>query len=184
MRRTASQLAAGVAHWLALWLAAATLIGCCCCTPDGSLLPEPSPWTPFQSAEGNFRVLFPAPVNETVTDDGKEHRFTASYRQGRRLLRAAYELDYDPTVTIADRFKAVAAMPGVSQVRLADIKLGDHPGMQADYILQDGGTTLEFRHRIYHVGGTSYQVMAVMHRGEEAQSDIDKFMNSFRLLSE
>ena len=140
-------------------------------------------WLPFESKDGNFKVEFPAKHKSTTSADGKEHRFTTEYRGGRRVLRVGYELDADVGVSIANRFKEVERLPKVrGPVKVTTIKFGKHPAMEATYQMGEGPRAIMFRHRIYHVGTTSYQVIAAMQTGENGQKDAERFLASFQLL--
>jgi hypothetical protein len=168
--------------WLIVILAAAVALPGC---PRFAGPVQPKPWVAFESKEGKFKALFPIQPSHKTSGDGREHRYTADYRNGARVLRVAYELDYDSSITLADRFEAVANMEGVrGDVRTVEISLGGHPGMEAEYEIVDDESTIVMRHRIYHVGTTSYQVLAGMFKGEDAHQDVERFFQSFELLPE
>jgi hypothetical protein len=141
-------------------------------------------WVPFESREGNFKALFPVPPTHTTTADGKEHRYTAQLRRGRLLLRAAYEHGYDTSIPVARRFAEIAKLPDVrGAITPAAVSLAGRPGMEATYEMMDAADAFVVRHRIYHVGRTSYQVQAVAAKSERAEAEIDRFFSSFQFLS-
>lgn len=166
-----------------LLISAASLVLCCTgCGPKN----EPTPaanWSVYKYPEGGCKVLFPVPPSYTVSSDGKEQRHTAQYREGKRLLRVSFERDFDTSVPIANRFAEVAKLPKVrGAVTTSNVVLGPHQGMEAKYAMETEGKTLNFRHRIFHVGTSSYTLMSVTAVGENADGDIERFFGSLELL--
>ena len=166
-----------------LWVA--VLGAVTACVPSGPA--RDAEWVPFTSEEGGFRALFPVAPTHKTSADGREHRYTAQYARGSRLLRASYELDYDTSVSLEDRFAAVGRSADVQgPVNPAAVTIDGNAGMEATYKMVSGSTTATMRHCIFHVGTTSYQLLAVMtERGQDADADAEaeRFFGSFELLT-
>lgn len=162
------------------------LTGCCCPTiplapqPGGSSLDQP--WTEFTSTEGNFRALFPTDPTHATSDDGREHRHTSQVRGGMLLFRIAYELNAGVELSPEERMRITTESLAAKAVQITPLTLQGHPGAEARYQTRDGRDTFHFRHRVYHVGDTSYQVMVVVANEEEAEAESNRFFDSFELI--
>jgi hypothetical protein len=172
MRSRTTEVAFPPVATSALLLAAAMVLAC------GS-----GEWVAFESPEGGFRVEFPVKPTHTTSADGQEHRYTAQYGLADGLLRASYELDFDTTTTIESRIAAIESAPAVTRFTgPVTVTVGGHPGLEASYEMEEGGTSFAMRHRIFHVGTTSYQLQAVIEEGQSAEPDVERFFASFALL--
>jgi len=143
---------------------------------------QPAPWMTFTSAEGNFKTQFPASPTHSLSSDSLEHRFTAQYANGARLLRVGYEHNSNQNDTLADRIERLSALSTTGKVTSVAISRDGHPGMEATYDMLSGEHTFIVRHRIYVSETTSYQVISVMLKGENAAADTRKFFAAFRIL--
>ena len=157
--------------------------GCCCPMPIWTGQNANKPWFPFTSVEGNFRTSFPTEPTHTTSDDGLEHRYTSQIRRGLLLFRASYELNADLQTTPKERLELTTKTMAAENVTIETLDLQGHPGAEATYTTRDEGTVVRLRHRVYQVGDTSYQVMAVMANGERADAEANRFFQSFQLIN-
>ena len=181
---------------LMLVLITALLFGGCG-TPPATPSPTPAPdWKTFCSKEGGFSVLLPGTPGEAVERIGlnefvvENHVFTGAYKP------IAYQVAYFDWPA-----KARAATPDErldwlhnqlfkdklhNVVSNQKIKLSDrHPGRETAYkepqsqtISVDAMSTL----RLYMVNERMYQVRVMAPLSSALSSDLQRFLDSFRLL--
>jgi len=158
----------------ALWVCALGLmlaaVGC------GRVPASTAGWNTYTFSQGNCRVRLPVPPVQSTSDDGLETRETALYRGGLRFLRVSYEFVGNTNETYDTRFERVKNLPGVrGEFRVTPVALGPHRGAEARYEMRHEGGTNIHRHRLYDIGGTSYQVLAVYDQYEDAEQDVEAF---------
>ena len=158
--------------------ACCALVGCCCGVPPNS---SSSP-KPFTSQPGNFRASFPTEPTHHTSDDGLEHRYTSETRRGRVVFRASYELNAGIVVSPAERMQITTDELGAQDVTIRSLILQGFPGAEARYSTHDPDGTIHVRHRVYHVGDTSYQVIVGWEDGLEVTEAANRFFNSFELI--
>ena len=166
----------------ALVAASIWVSGCCC-----PVLPQPAPsstnpWSSFSSTEGNFRASFPTKPSHTASNDGREQRYTSQVWDGQLLLRVAYELNAGVEISPEERLEVTTKTLGAQNVSILPLTLQGHAGAEAIYKTREGRDTFHFRHRIYHVGETSYQVMVVVANAQRADAEAERFFATFELL--
>lgn len=175
--RAARRIGAGLP-----WIVVCLLAGC------GQMIPSPvasfTVWAEFKSQEGGFRASFSGVPEHTTSDDGKEHRYTSQYRGGKRALRVAYEHDFDTSIPVAARLEKIKEEMQPSKAETREVELEGHPGMELSIEFERDGSPWKARIRYFHVGTTSYGLLAFAERGEDAEADFRQFFASVRLIGE
>ena len=145
--------------------------GCCCSAvaPNANTNAN-SDWHEFTSVDGNFRADFPEAPDHTMSADGLEHRYTTQ------------ESEANPTITPVEKLEFVVDEIADAGATVRPLEVSGYAGAEARYTLPEGGTNMFVRHRIYHAGGTAYQVMVVQAGGERSIVQADRFFNSFELI--
>jgi len=163
-----------------LWLAVCLLAGC------GDLLPTPTArsttWVEFACEEGGFWASFPGVPEHTTSDDGKEHRYSSIYRDGRRVLRVLYQHDYDTSIPVATRLDKIMEEMQPTKAETREVELEGHPGMEVSIEVERGGGLWKARIRYFHVSTTSYGLMAFAEENQTAEADFERFFDSVRLI--
>jgi len=164
------------------WIVVCFLVGC------GQMIPEPTAqsttWAEFTCEKGGFRASFPGVPQHTTSADGKEHRYTSEYRNGKRLLRVAYEQGFDTSIPVAARLDKIKEEMQATKAETREVELEGHPGMELSIELERDGGPWKARIRYFHVGTTSYGLTAFAQRGEDAEADFRQFFASVRLIGE
>lgn len=149
----------------------------------------------FKSQEGGFSIMTPYALKETTqtvdTQIGKiEIHFFSADQSGKSFV-VVYS-DYPSEVVKASdpeqildgsRDGAIDNVKGelISETR---ISLHEYPGRDLTISVQDkNGQALFMRGRIFLVENRLYQIMAIVTKGNENNSEINDFLQSFKLLS-
>jgi hypothetical protein len=173
-----------------LLLVSAAYLACGCGTPPGGQ--PPSTWQEFTSREGRFAILMPGqPIQDTdVPAAGKGldafHKFSC-YRDNKKELFMVWYTDL-PDVTLqklgADKLVDI----------LTDGVAKDAKGTILDKraVSLDGAAGAEVRvktpgtgvitARVFVSRNWAYQVCAAMPTGKASSEDVQRFLDSFRLL--
>lgn len=142
-------------------------------------------WVWFRSRPGDFKVAFPHDPAHSTSREGREHRYTAEYRNG-AMLQVSFEDDGGAWLG-ADEFRLPEAPAGGPvEIRAELIRpQGRYPGFAATYELGEGTDALVVHHRVYRagVGGRLYQVIAMMKKSDPAPEDVERFFSSFEIFS-
>lgn len=150
-------------------------------------------WQPLHSDDGGFEISIPGkPVrtshrSETPVGNIDLTTFTVKLDDGRTAYMVAYN-DYPSAMikgadreAILDRAVGGALASGSHLVSKEPITLQRFPGRQVRATIRDG---LEYKSRFYLVRERLYQVSVVSSTGDRAESDHQKFFDSFHLLAD
>jgi hypothetical protein len=149
----------------------------------------------FKSQEGGFSIMTPYALKETTqtvdTQIGKiEVHFFSADQSGESFV-VVYS-DYPSEVVKASdpekmldgsRDGAIGNVKG-ELVSETHISLNEYPGRDLTIRAQDeNGQDLFMRGRIFLVENRLYQIMVIVTKGNESNSEINDFLQSFKLLS-
>ena len=152
----------------------------------------PSDWVSFKSAEGRFSVGMPKTPTPAVKDVdsalGKLQLYSFTASSSTTFYLACYG-DY-PTEPGSDRQTVVldlvrdGVVKGIEGEFIAEkvISIDGHPGREFTAQKALDGVENIFTWRVYLVGRRLYQVAAVTAASSANSPEIQKFLNSFRLM--
>lgn len=167
-------------------LLSVTLMGCGAVKSEKTI-------EPFKSEDGRFAVnfidtpkhetqKFPSAVGEIELHmymvDKSDIAYIVSYND---YPEAIVKNSTTNDLLVGACNGAIANTNGKNSV-IEDITLGEHPGKYLKYDGEKDGEQYKTHQKIYLVGNRLYQVTVATHNEKEHMDDINKFVNSFKLI--
>ncbi|MHC4250828.1 MAG: hypothetical protein ACYS9X_17010, partial [Planctomycetota bacterium] len=147
----------------------------------------PAKWKRHKSREAGFSADFPGePEHSTEEDEGVTHTYSAT-QPGTNIAYSVVYDDLGEAPSEADRkaiLKGVAESLAEMTENKKDVRVSGHPGMEVLLKFEEDGVPLACQNRVCIVGSRLFQVMVTSPADEEQLAEVDRFLSSFRLLSE